>query len=52
MKDTAGLRAGEVVRRTKELVKLRLIIGDTAARRAAARAGRERNMVAQLKVLS
>ncbi len=42
---------GEVVLRTIELVKLRLIIGLTAALRAAARAGRERNMAASIALV-
>jgi hypothetical protein len=39
------------VRRTKELVKLRLMTGDTAARRAAAMAERWRNMVGSIDVV-
>jgi len=39
------------IRRTKELVKLRLMMGDTAARRAAAMAERWRNMVGSIDVV-
>lgn len=39
------------VRRTKELVKLRLMAGDTATRRAAAKAERWRNMVGSIDVV-
>ncbi len=40
---------GKGIRRTKELVKLRLMTGDTAARRAAAKAERWRNMVGSIE---
>lgn len=46
-----GIGGKGLVRRTKELVKLRLMMGDAAARRAAARAGRERNMVGSIEGL-
>jgi hypothetical protein len=45
-----GNQGNRGVRRTKELVKLRLTMGDTAARRAAAKAERWRNMVIQLRL--
>jgi hypothetical protein len=42
------LWVGEDVRRTTELAKLRLMMGETAARRAAAMAERWRNMAAAM----
>lgn len=44
------IKVGELVRRTKDVVKLRLMTGFTAARRAAATAERWRNMAASIGV--